>query len=125
MRTTITAPGESSYTVQDLKRSGPERCYTPQLENAMSKGSPLVIVRMPAKLIDEMDRVMHLANHRRRGEPLTRSTFVRAAVKEKLAHMHRSRTYRAKRRDNPPTCGPTNGNQGSTEHPRQDDGHKG
>jgi hypothetical protein len=61
------------------------------LENVMSKGSPIVPVRIPPELLGEVARCIARRNVWSRNEPWTTSGFVIAAIREKLAKMERSR----------------------------------
>lgn len=60
----------------------------------MSKGSPIIPTRIPTELLGEIDAAIERANRHRKGEALTRSSFLIAAVREKLAKMERSRKRR-------------------------------
>jgi len=62
----------------------------------MSRGSPIVPVRIPAELLAEIGQVIDGRNERARGAPWTRSEFIVLALREKLAKMERSRSGRAK-----------------------------
>lgn len=64
----------------------------------MSNGSPRVTIRIPNPLLDEMWTVVTERNERTANEPWDFSAFILAAIREKLTHMKRSRTYRRKRR---------------------------
>lgn len=63
----------------------------------MSRGSPIVPIRIPSELLAEMDQVILRANEVRRGEPWGRTGFILSAVREKLAKMERSRASGGKR----------------------------
>ena len=55
----------------------------------MSKGSPIIPVRIPADLLDEIDaRVARSVLFHK--VPLTRSAFIILAMREKLDHYKRS-----------------------------------
>jgi len=56
----------------------------------MSKGSQIVPVRIPAELLVLVDRVIARSVDTRRDGPLTRSSFILAAIEEKLEKMARS-----------------------------------
>ena len=60
----------------------------------MSIGSPRMTVRIPADLLAAVDRQVESRNAVAHGEPWTRSAFIVAALREKLAKMQRSRTGR-------------------------------
>jgi len=64
----------------------------------MSKGSKVLPFRIPAELLAEVDGVIERSHDTRAGEPWTRTAFILAALKEKLAHMRRSNTKKKKRR---------------------------
>lgn len=61
----------------------------------MSKGSPIVPIRIPPDLLGEMERVIAARNVVTRGEPWTRTGFVISAIREKLLKMERSRRGKA------------------------------
>lgn len=54
------------------------------------KGSQIVPVRIEAELLSELDVCIERVNANRHDEPYTRSTFVRAAIREKIDHYRRS-----------------------------------
>jgi len=56
----------------------------------MSKGSPIVSVRVNPLLLASIDNVVARINKRRREEPLTRSTFILNCVLDKFDHLERS-----------------------------------
>lgn len=62
----------------------------------MSKGSPIVPIRIPAELLALVDEQIASSNTRRGDEPWTRSAFIIAAIKEKLDKMERSRKSKKK-----------------------------
>jgi hypothetical protein len=51
---------------------------------AMSKGSPIIPVRIPVELLAELDAKIDTVNDRRKDEPYRRSSFIIAAIREKL-----------------------------------------
>lgn len=57
----------------------------------MSAGSKIVNVRFEDELLKKMTEEINRVNARRRKEPYRISTFIRDAVREKLAHYARSR----------------------------------
>ncbi len=57
----------------------------------MSKGSPIVPIRVPSDLLARIDQQIADSNPRRSAEPWTRSAFILSAVAEKLAKMERGR----------------------------------
>ena len=59
------------------------------------RGSTIVPVRVPTDQLDMMDAAILRVNLVREGEPFDRSSFIRAAITEKLQHYARS----AKTRD--------------------------
>lgn len=65
-------------------------CSTPQGAKGMAKGSKIVQVRIPDKMLDAMIIALDKANERRREAPYDMSSWVRAAIVEKLAHLARS-----------------------------------
>lgn len=56
----------------------------------MSRGSPLVSVRIPAELLELLDHAVARSVDTRRDGPWTRSSFIVAAIEEKLKKMARS-----------------------------------
>jgi hypothetical protein len=56
----------------------------------MSKGSPLLSLRVPAELLDLVDDTVARSVHTRKEAPWTRSSFIIAAIEEKLKKMARS-----------------------------------
>jgi len=62
----------------------------------MSLGNPVVQVRVPRPILEEMDETIQRANGHRVVEDWTRSSFVLAAIREKIAKMKRSRRKKAK-----------------------------
>ena len=65
----------------------------------MSKGTTIYTMRIPDELIAQVEGTMSRLNHYRRDEPLTRSAFFLAAIREKLHKMERSR--RSKKNNQP------------------------
>lgn len=57
----------------------------------MSKGSPIIPVRIPDELLAEIDAVV---SSYRDAEPWTRSSFIIHCVRAELAKRQRSRTWR-------------------------------
>ena len=57
----------------------------------MSKGSPRIILRIPQEVVDQIEYCITTANCSRRGEPYDVSSWIRAAIVEKIAHVKRSR----------------------------------
>ena len=55
-----------------------------------AKGSPMVPVRIPAELLELMDKIIARSTHTRRDGPWTRSSFIVAAIEEKIEKMARS-----------------------------------
>lgn len=64
----------------------------------MSKGNPIVPLRFPPQLLDQVDAKIRRSLDTRAAEPWTRTSFILAAVKEKLAKMKRSAGGRRKGR---------------------------
>lgn len=60
----------------------------------MSKGSKVVVVRIPAELGTEIDDAIHAANAVTREEPYNRSTWVRKCITDRLKHLARGRGQR-------------------------------
>lgn len=57
----------------------------------MAKGNTVVPVRIPDWLLTEMDTYIIKSWATRPDQPLLRSSFIRKAIQEKLAHLQRSR----------------------------------
>lgn len=60
----------------------------------MSKGSPIVPVRIPEATLNAMEDTIECRNANSREAPWTRSEFINIAIREKVKKMHRSRTWR-------------------------------
>ena len=58
----------------------------------MSKGSPIVPIRVPAELLVEVDRYVSESADSRKGEPWSRSSFIVTAIRDKLFHLERGRS---------------------------------
>lgn len=56
----------------------------------MAKGSPVVAVRIPTELLELIDDVIVRSAATRKDGPWTRSSFIIAAIEEKLDKMARS-----------------------------------
>ena len=63
----------------------------------MSKGNPIVPVRVPEDVLAKIDREVERSVHRFSGK-LDRSAFIRLAIAEKLDHMRRSRNRKVAKR---------------------------
>jgi hypothetical protein len=72
----------------------------------MSKGSPIVHVRVDPALLHCLDSEIAKVNKRRSEAPYTRSSFILAALRDKLKHLFRSRKEgkRTKKDLTPPTA---------------------
>jgi hypothetical protein len=57
----------------------------------MSRGSPIVPVRFAKAFLAGIDAEIRKVNRSRREVPYDRSSFLRAAVADKIAHLARSR----------------------------------
>jgi len=57
----------------------------------MSRGSPKIVVRVSAELLQQLDLDLATRNENTRHELWERSDWVRAAIREKLDHRRRSR----------------------------------
>ncbi len=57
----------------------------------MSKGSPIIPIRIEHALLHCLDTEIAKVNRTRKYEPYTRSSFILAAIKDKLKHLFRSR----------------------------------
>jgi hypothetical protein len=56
----------------------------------MSKGSPVLTIRIPAELLTLVDAAVARSVATRRDGPWTRSSFILSAIKEKIDKMARS-----------------------------------
>ena len=56
----------------------------------MSKGSPVVTVRIPDELLELMDEIIARSAATRKESPWSRSSFIIAAIEEKIEKMARS-----------------------------------
>ncbi len=56
----------------------------------MAKGSPVITVRIPAELLELVDDIIARSADTRRDGPWTRSSFIVAAIEEKIEKMARS-----------------------------------
>jgi hypothetical protein len=56
----------------------------------MSRGSPLLTIRIPTELLGLVDDAVARSVHTRRDGPWTRSSFINKAIQEKIAKMARS-----------------------------------
>lgn len=73
--------------------------YTPHSgESVMSRGSPILSVRVPADQLEVIDRVISEINARGLDPQYDRTSFVLAAIREKIAHRERSRLKRRRRK---------------------------
>jgi hypothetical protein len=64
----------------------------------MSQGSPHVHVRVPRELLLALVTESQGSFSRRRGRPHNPTSFVQDAIREKIAHMQRSRKPRKRKR---------------------------
>lgn len=62
----------------------------------MSKGSPIIPVRVPAGLLEDIEVAIAARNAHASGAPWTRSDFFLIALREKLGKMERSRRGKKK-----------------------------
>jgi len=76
----------------------------------MSKGSKIVPVRIPAKLLGQIYTLIAQRNLKSKEEPWTTSAFVLCAIREKLDHSQRSRGRR--RRSPASSSAPTTSSKG-------------
>jgi len=76
-------------------------CHVSPEERIMpAEGSPRVILRIPQDLLSEMNEVIERRNAVTREEPWDMSAFIRTAIREKIAHVLRSRRPRPRKRAN-------------------------
>lgn len=66
----------------------------------MARGSPTITFRLDDALMDDMDVAIDSRNERTRETPWTRTDFIRAAIREKLDKMRRSRECRKNKKGN-------------------------
>lgn len=64
----------------------------------MSKGSPRVTLRIPDAELQQVLACIDRANEYRRGEPYDLTSWILAAIREKMAHGKRSRRSRKPRK---------------------------
>ena len=64
----------------------------------MSKGSPIVAVRLPAELLARVNLAVRKLQERTREEPPTRNAWIVKAISEALAKRERSRKWRRPKR---------------------------
>ena len=60
----------------------------------MSKGSPIVPLRIPAELLARIDEAIKSANHNRAEAEYNRTSWILHAISEKLAKRQRSNSPR-------------------------------
>jgi hypothetical protein len=65
----------------------------------MSRGSPVVLLRLPPALLVALDAEVERQNATRVDEPYDRSGWVRQAIRERLAKLGRGRRSRRARRE--------------------------
>jgi hypothetical protein len=68
----------------------------------MSKGSPIIPIRINQIDLDRIEAAVRTTNRRRNLAPYTRSSWIMAAIQDKLDHMARSKKAKAKKRQPPP-----------------------
>jgi hypothetical protein len=56
----------------------------------MSRGSPIVPIRIPVDLLAQVDAYVARSAHTRPGEPYTRSSWIIKAIEDRIAHARRS-----------------------------------
>lgn len=56
----------------------------------MSKGNPRVTLRLDRPLLEQVEEAVGKANKTRKAEPYDVSSWIRACILEKLAHLRRS-----------------------------------
>jgi hypothetical protein len=57
---------------------------------AMARGSPILSIRIPTELLELVDQAVARSVDTRKDGPWTRSSFILAAIEEKLKKMARS-----------------------------------
>jgi hypothetical protein len=57
----------------------------------MSKGSPLIALRLPGETLAMLDQLIEKNNRSKRGEPWTRSSWLRDCIIDKVFHQFRAR----------------------------------
>lgn len=63
----------------------------------MSKGSPIIPIRINQIDLDRINAAIAQVNKRRRFAPYTRSSWIMSAIQDKLAHMTRGQKARSKK----------------------------
>jgi len=66
------------------------------------KGSPIIPVRIPNPLLEQIDREVDRSQTHRRIGAHTRSSFIIEAIADKLAKIERSRKWRKRKTTKPP-----------------------
>jgi len=67
-------------------------------KTAMSAGSQIVPIRIPAPLLQRIEKAMEMCNLHAKGEPYTRSSWILSCVLERLDKpMRRKRSQEKKR----------------------------
>lgn len=57
----------------------------------MPRGSPIITLRVPTEICQQIEREIEGSVHRRRAGAWTRSSWLLAAISEKISHARRSR----------------------------------
>lgn len=64
----------------------------------MSKGSPIVLLRVKQEVLDQIDAAVARSVDTRHDEPYTRSSWIMSAILAKLDHPARAKRSKEKRR---------------------------
>lgn len=67
----------------------------------MTVGNPKLVVRVTEGVLEQIHAAIRKRNSRSRDEPWDVSAFVRTAIRDKLAHLERSRRSRRAGRSSP------------------------
>jgi len=67
----------------------------------MSKGNPIVPIRIERPILMEMEAVIRKRNENSPNAPWTRTSFIVTAILEKIMHMERSRKKRKRKSKSP------------------------
>jgi len=70
----------------------------------MSKGSPIVSLRVPQEMLDIVDNEIQIVNRSKVKQKFDRSLFILTAVCEKLAHLERGRRRSKRGQVDPKRC---------------------
>lgn len=67
----------------------------------MSKGTPVITIRIPPGVVQQIDEIAKQSINRKATEPWTRSSWIMQAIVDKLDHVRRGREASKRRRKTP------------------------